>query len=125
MSANTIIRTAADVFGIDSSLWIKEEKVRIYAKTPNKNMVVFLDLENTDLSPSAMLKIYCNIQQHPNWIRNQVDSYRKKYIGLVWSYIIDTYGETGDVSHLDPMLAGMIQDARVFYREAKLARNQI
>src|SRR5690606_3120171 len=74
-TAQNIIDRAAKL-GISAKIWEKGDKLRIYAQTGRRDMSVYLELDGTrDEIHGAALKVFCNTQQHPNWVKAQVAKY--------------------------------------------------
>jgi len=128
-TAQDIIDAAA-VFGIKAKLWEKAGKCRVYAQTDRRDMSVYLELEGHSTAvEGAAMKVFCNTDQHPTWIKSQVKEYREAYVNLFNACVVSLYGShDGDAVHVahfgeGPILGGpdiqqMIQDARAAYAAA-------
>jgi len=123
-TAQQIIDRAAGL-GITSKVWQKGEKLRIYASTGRRDMSVYLEIDGTpDDIFGAAFKVFCNTDQHPNWIKSQVAQFRADYIGLFHAYVVEMYRDTGPQPNgygID--INEMIDEARAFVaaREAEHA----
>lgn len=123
-TAQNIIDRAAKL-GISAKIWEKGDKLRIYAQTGRLDMSVYLELDGTrDEIHGAAMKVFCNTQQHPNWVKAQVAKYRQKYIGLFHAYVVEMYKDTGPQPNgYGVDINKMIDEARAFVaaREAEQA----
>lgn len=116
MTTAAEIITRAKELGIESKLWEKSGRTRIYAQTGRKDMSVYLECDgpSADISGAA-LKVFCNAEQHPNWIKSQVADFRARFIGLFHAYVFEHYAQTGPQPNgfgID--INAMIDDARAF-----------
>jgi hypothetical protein len=74
------------------------ERIVIYAQTDRRDMQVFLELDGTpDAVEGAAFKVFCSTQQHPNWIKKQVDEYRSAYRDLLTAYVVEAYSDVDPV----------------------------
>ena len=114
-TATKIIDRAASL-GIKSRLWEKGDKTRIYANTSRKDMSVYLECDGpADDILGAAFKVFCNTEQHPNWIRSQVAQFKADYIGLFHAYVVERYSDTGPQPNgYGPDINAMIDEARTF-----------
>lgn len=123
-TAQDIIDRAAKI-GISAKIWEKGDKLRIYAQTNRRDMSVYLELDGTrDEIDGAAMKVFCNTQQHPNWVKSQVADYRQRYIGLFHAYVFEMYKDTGPQPNgYGVDINKMIDEARAFVAacEAELA----
>lgn len=111
-----IIARAAQI-GITAREWQKGDKLRIYATTPRRDMSVYLEIDGTpDELTGASLKVFCNTDQHPNWIRSQVAEYRERFMGLFYAYVVEVYANVGPQPNgYGPSINEMIDKARAFF----------
>lgn len=110
-----IIETARSL-GIEAKVWEKAGRLRIYAKTDRKDMAVYLECDGTsDAVDGAAFRVFCNTQQHPNWIRAQVAEYKERFVGLFHAYVVCRYADTGAAPNgYGPDINEMIDEARAF-----------
>ena len=113
--SQAIINQALSI-GIKTHLWQRGNKMRIYAKTGRKDMKVYLELDGTsDCITGGALKVFCETEQHPNWIKAQVKDYRERFIGLFHAYVVIVYAGVGPAPNgYGPDITGMINEARAF-----------
>lgn len=94
MSMIESIIERANLVGITAKKWSKHDKLRIYAQTDRKDMSVFLELEGEEGDiDGGSFKVFCRTEQHPNWIKAQVAHFKKEYIGLWYSYVVEMHKE--------------------------------
>lgn len=86
----------AKTIGIEANTWTSSTRgLRIYAKTSRRDMKVYLDCDGSvDDIEGAKLQVFCNTPQHPNWVKSQINDFKKMYIGLFYSYVVEKYKET-------------------------------
>lgn len=115
MTAQAIVDQAIAI-GISAHLWERNGFVRVYAATGRKDMKVYLELEGTpNRVLGAVLKVFCETEQHPNWIKAQIKDYRERFIGLFHAYVVATYVDTGPAPNgYGPDINEMIDEARAF-----------
>ena len=129
MTTGQDIIAAAAVFGIKATLWEKAGKCRIYAKTDRRDISVYLELDGSvaDIEGAA-LKVFCNADQHPNWISAQVKEYREIYKPLFHAYVVAQYGAAdGDSAHVayfgnEPVMGGPSMQEMIFESRAAFAK---
>jgi hypothetical protein len=118
-TAQDIIDRAAQV-GIKVNLWEKAGRCRLYARA-RKDMNIYLECDgNGDCIEGAALKVFCNTEQHPNWIRSQVKQQREAFMGLFHAYVVEMYKETGPYPNgYGPDINEMIDEAREFFADVE------
>lgn len=112
-NAQAIIDRAAS-FGIQSKLWAKGDKVRIYASTGRKDASVFLELDGTaDEVEGAAFKCFIDAgRQSFKWAASQRHIVQAKFIGLFHAYVLEMY--QGNATGYGADIAAMIADATAF-----------
>mgnify|MGYP003120845657 CR=1 FL=1 len=115
LNVQTIIDRAATV-NIKTNLWEKHGRCRLYADA-QKGMAVYLDFDGTSNDiMGAAYKVFCNIEQHPNWQKSQIKEHREAYMGLFYAYVVEFYKDA-DLNQYGPDLTGLIEDARAFFKQ--------
>jgi hypothetical protein len=108
----------AATFGIQARLWKSDTRLRIYAQTDRRDMSVYLECEpgfSGDDTLGAAFKVFCNTEQHPRWVQQQVAAYREKYMPLFWAYVLEHYRHVGpQPNDYGPDINAMIDEARAF-----------
>lgn len=112
-SVNSILEKA-NKYGIQAKVWQKAEKLRIYAKSPRKDINIYLELDGSvDDVMGASYKVFVNTDQHPNWIKSQKQMYQEEFKPLFYAYIVEYYREANLNSYgLD--IQAMVAEARQF-----------
>ncbi len=116
-TATQIIERAAQD-GIKAKLWEKGDKCRIYARA-QKGMNIYLECDGSgDEIEGAAMKVYCNTDQHPNWIKKQVAEHRDAYIGLFHAYVVEMYEDLGPQPNgFGPDINEMVDEARAYFED--------
>ena len=105
----------AETVGITASIWSKGDKFRIYAKTHRRDVKVFLECDDPECSGAA-LKVFCNANQHPNWIKSQVAQLREVFMPLFHAYVVERYADTPPAPNgYGVDINEMIDEARAFF----------
>jgi hypothetical protein len=119
MTTAAQIIALADKLGIKASLWHKGGMTRIYAETGREDMRVFLRCDGTpDDIEGARFQVFCNAEQHPNWLKKQEAEFREAYIGLMYAYVYLFYLDVGDEPNgYGPDINEMIWKARDFVHQ--------
>lgn len=115
MPTITEIADRARTFGIETSVWNKAGRLRLYART-QKHLSVYLEFDGTPECPEgAAFKVFCNVDQHPNWIKSQIAQARAANMALFHAFVIETYADTGPAPNgYGPDINEMIDEARAF-----------
>lgn len=96
MTTTQAIVDRAAALGIRAKLWQKGDRLRIYAQTDRRDMSVYLELDGIpERVDGAAMKVFCNTEQHPNWIKSQVAQFKDAYIALFHAYVVEMYRDTG------------------------------
>ena len=114
-TAQQIIDRAAQA-GIKVNLWEKAGKCRLYARS-RKDMNIYLECDGTgEFIEGAAYKVFCNTEQHPNWIRSQVKQQKEMYMGLFHAYVVETYKDLGEAPNgFGPDINEMVDESRAFF----------
>jgi hypothetical protein len=116
MTTITQIADLARHLGIETKIWNKADRLRLYAKT-QKHLSVYLELDGTpDLIEGGAFKVFCNTEgQHPNWLKSQVSQARARHIALFHAYVVTQYSDTGPSPNgYGPDINDMIDESRAF-----------
>ncbi len=116
MTTTQQIIDRAAALGIQSKLWQKGDKLRIYAINPRKDLSIYLECDGSaDDVTGAAFKVFCNTAQHPNWVKSQVAQARENHIALWHAYVVEVHREVGPQPNgygID--INAMIDESRAF-----------
>lgn len=111
-----ILKTA-NKYGVEGKIWHKGDNLRIYVKSFRKDVNVFLECDGTpEEITGAVLKVFINTNQHPNWIKSQKQMYQEEFKPLFYAYIVEHYRES-NLNSYGPDIQAMIAEARQFEME--------
>lgn len=116
MTTITKIAERAGQLGIETKVWNKAGRLRLYART-QKHLSVYLELDGTaEEIEGGALKVFCNTEgQHPNWIRSQVAQARADNLALFHAYVVEQYSGVGPAPNgYGPDINAMIDESRAF-----------
>lgn len=86
-TADNIIALAAQV-GITATLWERGGKCRLYVQQKRKDLSIFLECDGDgEMITGAALKVFCSVNQHPNWIKAETLVYRNAYARFAAAYV--------------------------------------